>query len=296
MGNQRKLGVLTSVTAKRRKSWLLAASALASSSLGISEPALAQCTGPADNTICTLGGNDYPSGINVSTSNTAIKVTLEPGVRVVIPNGSPIANAVNLSNTTAPFTPEADATLTVNSAFIDNTLTFSAPNKSGLRIQASGNATITATDTEVRVTGAQSTNAIWAIVLQSSNPNLAATVNYNGPGVTSIGTTFSTVIQAENDGAGPAIIKAAGDMTGVALGSAANGITGLFASGGSKGTVDYTSGTIAVRGNFANGIYAAGNSATVNTAPGTTITVLSLTGERLKPGIALRCVRDRGGQ
>ena len=234
MGNQRKLGVLTSVTAKRRKSWLLAASALASSSLGISEPALAQCTGPADNTICTPGGNDYPSGINVSTSNTAIKVTLEPGVRVVIPNGSPIANAVNLSNTTAPFTPEADATLTVNNAFIDNTLTFSAPNKSGLRIQASGNATITATDTEVRVTGAQSTNAIWAIVLQSSNPNLAATVNYNGPGVTSIGTTFSTVIQAENDGAGPAIINAAGDMTGVALGSAANGITGLFAAGGSQ--------------------------------------------------------------
>ncbi len=105
--------------------------------------------------------------------------------------------------------------------------------------------------------------------------------------MTSIGTTFSTVIQAENDGAGPAIINAAGNMTGVALGSAANGITGLFASGGSNGTVNYTSGTIAVRGNFANGIYAAGDSATVTTAPGTTITVLSLTGERLKPGIAL---------
>ena len=42
-----------------------------------------------------------------------------------------------------------------------------------------------------------------------------------------------------------------------------------------------------MRGNFANGIYAAGDSATVNTAPGTTITVLSVTGERLKPGIAL---------
>ena len=211
--------VLTSVTAKRRKSWLLAASALASSSLGISEPALAQCTGPADNTICTPGGNDYPSGINVSTSNTAIKVTLEPGVRVVIPNGSPIANAVNLSNTTAPFTPEADATLTVNSAFIDNTLTFSAPNKSGLRIQASGNATITATDTEVRVTGAQSTNAIWAIVLQSSNPNSAATVNYNGPGVTSSGSSCQTVIQAVNDGPGDAFIEARGDLRGFVVGS-----------------------------------------------------------------------------
>ena len=161
-----------------------------------------------------------------------------------------------------------------------------APNKSGLRIQTNGSATITASG-QIEVAGLQSTNAIWAIVLPSSNPTTAATVNYNGPGVTSVGTTFSTVIQAENDGAGPAIINAAGNMTGVALGAAANGITGLFASGGSSGTVNYTSGTIAVRGNFANGIYAAGDSATVNTAPGTTITVLSVTGERLKPGIAL---------
>ena len=287
MGSLRQRRVLSSVTAKRQKFWLMAASALAPLSLGISEPALAQCTGPADATICTPTGNDYTSGINVGTGNTAINVKLLPDVRVVIPIGSPIANAVNLSNATGGFQPEADATLTVNNAFIDNTLTFSAPNKSGLRIQASGNATITATDTEVHVTGLQSTNAIWAIVLQSSNPNIAATVNYNAPGVTSIGTTFSTVIQAENDGAGRAIINAAGNMTGVALGSAANGITGLFASGGSNGIVNYTSGTIDVRGNFANGIYAAGDSSTVTTAPGTTITVLSLTGERLKPGIAL---------
>jgi hypothetical protein len=34
---------------RRRKSWLLEASALASSSLGVSEPALAQCSGPPDN-------------------------------------------------------------------------------------------------------------------------------------------------------------------------------------------------------------------------------------------------------
>ena len=289
--------MLTSVTAKRRKSWLIAASALGSASLAISEPALAanECGalgagGVPDSATCTFAGNPYPNGINYSTSNTPIFVALDPGpppVNVVIPIGSPIANAVNLSNATGGFQPEADATLTVNNAFIDNTLTFSAPNKSGLRIQASGNATITATDTEVHVTGAQSTNAIWAIVLQSSNPNLAATVNYNGPGVTSIGTTFSTVIQAENDGAGPAIIKAAGNMTGVALGQAANGITGLFAAGGSNGTVNYSSGTIDVRGNFANGIFAAGDSAFVTTGPGTTINVLSLTGERLKPGIAL---------
>ena len=176
-----------------------------------------------------------PPASTYSTNNTPINVTLQPGVQVIIPAGSGVVNAVNLANTTGPIgTPGADATLTVNSAFIDNTANPSGPNKSGLRIQASGNATITATDTEVDVTGAQSTNAIWAIVLPSSNPNTAASVNYNGPGVTSIGTTFSTVIQAENDGAGPAIINAAGNITGVALGSAANGITGLFACRGEQ--------------------------------------------------------------
>ena len=175
----------------------------------------------------------------------------------------------------------------MNDALIDNTAV-SGPNKSGLRIQASGNATITATDTKVDVIGAQSTNAIWAIVLPSSNPLTAATVNYNGPGVTSTGTAFSTVIQAQNDGTGPAIINAAGDMTGVALGQAANGITGLFAAGASNniGTVNYSRGTIAVRGNFANGIYANGDSATVTTDPGTKIIVTGLISERLKPGIA----------
>ena len=67
MGNQRKLGVLTSVTVKRRKSWLLAASALAPLSLGISGPALAanEC-GALDATgsvTCTSAGNPYPTGI-----------------------------------------------------------------------------------------------------------------------------------------------------------------------------------------------------------------------------------------
>ena len=44
MESLRQRRLLSSITLKRRKSWLLAASALASSSLGISGPALAVCT------------------------------------------------------------------------------------------------------------------------------------------------------------------------------------------------------------------------------------------------------------
>jgi Ca2+-binding RTX toxin-like protein len=80
-----------SVGAKRRKFWLMAASALAPLSLGVSEPALAQCTGSPDSVTCPVApqnnpysfgfaGNPYSplgsAGINVSTINTPIQVTL----------------------------------------------------------------------------------------------------------------------------------------------------------------------------------------------------------------------------
>src|SRR6478672_8722044 len=70
------------------------ATALAAFDAGLS-PALAQCVGTPDNVTCSPGGNPYPGGINVNTSNTPIAVTLQPGVQVVIPAGSPGVNAVN---------------------------------------------------------------------------------------------------------------------------------------------------------------------------------------------------------
>src|SRR5262249_726770 len=72
MGNcLRGLAVLSGAVAKRRKFELLAASCLVPLSLGVSEPALAQTFG--------TGGNNYPGGINVSTNQTPINVTLDPG-------------------------------------------------------------------------------------------------------------------------------------------------------------------------------------------------------------------------
>ena len=162
--------------------------------------------------VCTAG--NYTSPINVSAGLAqAVTLTLELGVVVSNPGG----NAVNIDNSGGgPIAGTgASATLIANDATITNIT--NSTGSSALRIQTNGSATITATG-QIQVAGAQSTNAIWAIVLPSLNPNTAATVNYNGPGVTSVGTTFSTVIQAENDGAGPAIINAAGNMTGVALG------------------------------------------------------------------------------
>src|SRR5262249_17983186 len=118
------------------------------------------------------------------------------------------------------------------------------------------------------------------------------------------GTANSTLIQAcGNDGCGlfgspnpdaDAKIDAAGNLKGVVVGNTALaaglGITGLFASaGGDNGnaTVNYHRGTIDVQGTFSNGIFAAGNAATVTTDPGTSIIVRSLNGEKLKPGIAV---------
>ena len=96
--------MLSSVAVKRRKFWLITASALAPLSLGISEPALAQdeC-GPL--TLASLSArrpvNPYATGINYNgkSDTTPINVTLQSGVNVTIPAGSPGVNAVNPANT-----------------------------------------------------------------------------------------------------------------------------------------------------------------------------------------------------
>ena len=57
----RLLAVLSGVAANCRKPWLIAACTLALSSLGLSEPARAQCSGNPDSVTCTTSGNTYSS-------------------------------------------------------------------------------------------------------------------------------------------------------------------------------------------------------------------------------------------
>ena len=87
--------LLSSVTVKRRKSWLLAASALASSSLGISGPALARTNAghlmpPA--TLPALRRQPLSHRHHLQPANaqhTPLNVTLKSDVNVTIPAGSP---------------------------------------------------------------------------------------------------------------------------------------------------------------------------------------------------------------
>ena len=169
--------------------------------------------------------------------------------------------------------------LTANGAAI----TANVPGVNGLVAttdNGSGNAIITASG-PIQVVG----NGIVAIARGD-----LASVTYNGPGVTSSGSS-ATVIQAVNTGAGDAFIEARGNLRGDVVGSGIpNGISGLFAQGGRNATVLFHSGTITAEGFFANGIFASGGpvgSATVTTDPGTTIIVQIVNpGDKLKPGIA----------
>ena len=93
--------LLSSVTVKRRKSWLLAASALASSSLGISGPALARTNArPLDasgNVTCTCTGNLTTTASPTARPRPAghpLNVTLDSGVNVTLP-GPGIGVALN---------------------------------------------------------------------------------------------------------------------------------------------------------------------------------------------------------
>src|SRR5262249_5857045 len=128
-----------SVAAKCPKFCFVAPSTLAPLSLGLPEPAVAQCSGPASNATCTLGGNRYPNGINVDTNNglgdTPINPTLQPGVIVEIPAGFAGVNAVNLANTTGVTPGAADLTINADGVTINNTFNPGGNNQTGLRIQ-----------------------------------------------------------------------------------------------------------------------------------------------------------------
>jgi hypothetical protein len=276
---------VSSLAAKRRKLLLIGASALTPMSLGLSEPALAQTF--------TTAGNPYPGGINVSTVNTPINVTLDPGVQVFIPANT-INNAVGLGSTTVAGTGGPIELIANNAAISINTAGIITQETAAIRLQAAGNATITASGI-INVTGTNSTNAVWANVF-SSVGGAVASVTYSGaatPNVTDInviGGPNSTIIQAcANDGCGfgnvvdaNAIINAAGNLKGVGTDTGSNGMNGLFAVAGGHGdaTVNYTRGTIDITQGtgIAAGIFAASGdvgSATIKTAPGTTVKVSS---------------------
>jgi hypothetical protein len=287
-GSRRLCRPLSSVIVKRRKSWLLAASALASSSLGISGPALAQCSAvdASGNATCLSGTytdivpqppGTFPAPINYNqpTPNTPLNVTLNSGVNVTLSNPG---IAVSLSNFGGGAAAGA-VSLLANGVTI-NVTNPAAGEHRGLYVETqANNATITASGPIDVAGGVQGSHAIKAFVNAQFGPGNAS-VTYNGPGLSSTGAN-STDIQAQSLN-GNATIDASGNMSGHVLTNPATGandtFVGLFANAGGDGnaSVTYRSGTIDVQGRFSNGIFAGadGNgTAQVTTEPGTTIIV-----------------------
>jgi hypothetical protein len=296
------------IGAKRRKFWLMAASALAPLSLGVSPPALAdfEC-GPSPAT-CTPLLNPYAGGINYPGSPTDnINLTLLSGVNVVIPLGSSVRNAVNAANSTGETTDSANISINANGTTADPIIitnianpTVPKSNNTGLRIQSSGDAIIQAMNTKIDVNG---TDSNWAI-LAYAMPNKTglpheASVTWSGPQLTTGGMGLpggneSGGIQATNRGLGNATIDASGNIavtTGSLGGVNFEAAYGLIARAGSAeinppgvnragdASVTYHSGTINAFGNAPRGIvvWAQGDgSATVKTDPGTFINVRGL--------------------
>jgi hypothetical protein len=136
--------VPSSISVKRRKSWLLAASALASSSVGISGPALAadECgsLNGGSSVTCTSAGNFYPSGITYGQPlPLPLNVTLNSDVHVIL-SGPGIGVALNNFGGGGP------VLLSGNGATIDVTqVPTSSGGNRGLYVEtAVNNATITA--------------------------------------------------------------------------------------------------------------------------------------------------------
>ena len=175
-------------------------------------PALAQCVGTPDNVTCSPGGNPYATGINVGTNNTPIAVTLQSGVNVTIPAGSPGVNAVNAANTTGPTATSAPVTITADGVTINNNNNPTGSNQTGLRIQSSGDATITASNSTINLSGTASDFALYAIVLDGGAPHNAS-VNLTQGTVVTFSGIEAGAIQADNRGNGNATIVASGAIT-----------------------------------------------------------------------------------
>ena len=92
--------------------------ALAASDAGLS-PALAldECGAlVGGSATCTPAGNPYATGISYNTANTAINLTLLPGVQVT--TNATVANAVSAFSTFGPSPVDAPVTLSANDAAI----------------------------------------------------------------------------------------------------------------------------------------------------------------------------------
>jgi hypothetical protein len=143
MGNVGQRRVPFSVCAKRRKSWLLAASALASSSLGMSGPALAadECGALVGGSVtCTSAGNFYSTGIVYgAAAGLPLNVTLNSDVNVVL-TAPGIGVALNNFGNSVP------VVLTANGATI-NVLSAAAGDHRGLYIETQAN------DATIRASG-----------------------------------------------------------------------------------------------------------------------------------------------
>jgi len=257
MGNcLRQLVVLSSVAAKCRKFWLVAA--LVPLSLGLSEPALAQTCGALDasgSVTCTTVGNPYAGGINYGNTGVPTTVTLAPGVVVNVTDPA-IAQAVAISTGGVAGTGNP-ATLIANDAAVNLTTTSQFAGALFLH-PIQGNATITASGIINQASG-DNALVVQAAVF-SSVPGAVSSVTYTGaaaPGIIDIngtGGSNSVLIQACTNSAcglgpagidGNAIINATGNLTGVL---AVGGFSGFglqaVASGNGTATVTYNCGTI----------------------------------------------------
>jgi hypothetical protein len=288
----------SSVGAKRRKLWLMAATALATSSLGVSGPALAACTGTFD-LVCPA---DTYTNINVfGGPSQALSITLDPGVVVTPP--LPGVNAVNAANWVSPTLNSADISIAANGGanpvIINNVAFPGSSNVTGLRIQSSGAAIINATNTTIDVAGTDSTWAILAFAQPQTNnvgPPLDASVNWSGPHLTSTTGVEGGGIQVDNRGNGNAIVVASGDINVVAGAGVGPTQYGLLAhagdstftgvSGAGSASVTYNSGTLNVSAIRPRGILAwvdGNGSATATTLAGTVINVSGT--QRGGPGV-----------
>jgi hypothetical protein len=248
--------MLSNVTAKRRKSWLLAASALASSSLGISAPALAQCSPPPPNAPTATCTGTFNDNINYIGANpltlTGVTVNSPGGLAVGVASAGGASDAISIV---------ADGVTINNTAGSGVNL-----GNIGLGIVAAlGGATITTNNTTIDVTGTSGDWAINAHILHDPNGPIPRDVLVDYKQGTGLGLSSGQAghpggneeggIHANNHGTGNATILATGNINVVnggpnfaygMLAHAGETDQGAHAAGAGNASIHYSGGTINV--------------------------------------------------
>jgi hypothetical protein len=264
----RLLAVLSGVAANSRKPWIIAACALALSSLGLSAPAWAQCSGSLDNVICTKVRRRFL--IILLVAPFALAAASGANAQPVLFSGSNATTTV----TSPPFTE------------IQGTNTITVPSGNGVEVDVGGNLIIDSRTGTAGPITIRSTTATGVLAIDPSSTFIdagsGAPVMITGSGSSSALSVLQGALATGNANDGTLTLRTSGSGFGVVVQS--------FAPATTPSILTLDGADVSCSGPSYNGgvLVGGGGSMNINgeNVPGTRADLTNVTINEVSPGFA----------